>query len=193
MPVNFRLVLRLLSALPALLAVAGALGQSLANDTTAALSLTRSVSVPLNAVKLFDRAMEAWTWTFGQEPGAILLRHDREQGVIEGIARVNFRSEMLNNREETMGIIQYRVIINITAGECRTVVTELTHSGNRNAPRNGIHLGRITRSTVPPRKVPGMGRSNAIRLYQEVKQTATARLQHLMLAFDSRLRAGEGP
>jgi hypothetical protein len=192
-PPNFPPVYRLILALLLVPAIGAASGQSLANDTTAALSFTRSVSVPLNALKLYDRALEAWTWTFGQEPGAQLLRADREQGVIEGIARVNFRSEMLTNREESMGTIQYRVIINIRPGESRTVVTELNHTGNRNAPRNGIHLGLVTRSIAPAGRVPGMGRSNAIRLYAEVKQQATARIQTVMQSFDSRLRAGSDP
>ncbi len=189
MPVIFRSVLRLLLSFCLLSLLGAAHGQTLANDTAAALSLTRSVSIPLNAVKLFDNAMEAWTWTYGQEPGARLLRSDREAGVIEGVARVNFRSEMLLNREETMGTIQYRVIIHVKAGECRTVVTELSHTGDRNAPRNGIHLGLLTRSDMPSKRVPGMGRLNVVRLYAEVKEQSTAHIQTIMQAFDSRLRA----
>ena len=174
-------------------AIGAVSGQSLANDSTAALTFNRSTTVPLNAVLLFDRAMEAWTWTFGKEPGAKLLRSDRSLGVIEGTARVNFRSEMLSNREETMGTVQYRAIINVVAGECRLMITQLEHAGNRKAPRGGIDLGLLIRSAVPPDRVPGMGRTSAMRLYSEVKNTASARLNQLMQAFDARLRASAAP
>ncbi|HMC96367.1 MAG TPA: hypothetical protein VKG92_01825, partial [Flavobacteriales bacterium] len=129
-------------------------------DPATAISYTRSVSVPLNAVQLFDRADEAWTWTFGKEPGARLLIKDRDKGVIEATARLNFRSEMLTQREESMGTVQYHITLQIRAGECRTVVTELTHTGNRNTARGGIHLGLLTHAEGPSHKVPGMGRSN---------------------------------
>jgi hypothetical protein len=92
-----------------------------------------------------------------------------------------------------MGTIQYRIIIQVKAGECRTVITELTHTGNRNAPRNGIHVGLITRSIVPPGRLPSMGRTNAVRLYAEIKDTANSRITSIMQAFESRLRAGVEP
>ncbi len=38
-----------------------------------------------------------------------------------------------------------------------------------------------------------MSRGNSIRLYTEVKELATQRVQELMRAFDARLRAGETP
>ncbi len=193
MPVNFRLVLRSLLLSPLLVLSAATYPQTLSSDTTAAISFSRSISVPLNSVKLFDKATDAWNWTFGQEPGAQLLRSERENGILEGNARVNFRSQMLSNREESMGVIQYRIIINVKAGECRTTVTELTHHGNYKAPRNGVHLGLLTRSMAPLQRVPGMSRGNSIRLYTEVKELATQRVQELMRAFDARLRAGETP
>jgi hypothetical protein len=167
--------------------------QPLSSDTTAALNFTRSVSVPLNGLKLYDRAMEAWKWTFGQEPGAELLRTDREAGVIEGTARVNYRSAMLTNREETMGTIRYRIIINIRPGECRTVITELVHTGNRSSPGNGIHLGLLTRSLTPMVRTPGMGRANATRAYAEIKEHAAARIHTVLQAFDARVRATDDP
>ncbi|MDQ3100078.1 MAG: hypothetical protein M3R08_01715 [Bacteroidota bacterium] len=170
-----------------------ALGQQVLSDSTAALTFTRSVSVPLNALMLFDRAMGSWTWTFGQEPGTKLLRSDREAGVIEGIARVNFRSEMLSNREESMGVIQYRIIINIKPGECRTVITELVHSGNNNSSRPAVHMGLLTRSLAPSNRIGTMGRTSQIKLYAEIKGTATERIRAVMQAFDSRLRSETGP
>lgn len=166
-----------------------ALGQSLASDTAAAVSYTRSVGVPLNAFQLYDKALDAWTWTFGREPGAALRRNDREQGSIEGTARINFRSEMLTGREESMGVIAYRVHIQVQNGSSRITVSELEHTGNRATPRGGIHLGRLTKGTMPTRRVPGMGRANVERLYAEVKARAQERIGTLMQAYEARLRA----
>lgn len=162
-------------------------------DSTAALGFARSVSIPLNAVQLYDRALDAWTWTFGKEPGASLKRSDRGQGIIEGVARMPFRSEMLTGREETMGIIQYRITIHVKAGECRTVISEVSHTGNRTTPRGGIHAGLLTKGEMPAKRVAGLGRTNAVRLHGELKETATTRIQGLMQAFESRLRASVEP
>lgn len=182
-------MLRLLLLTVPLLLVLSGRAQGLEGDSTAALSFNRSVNVPLNVVQIHDRATEAWTWTFGKEPGAKLVRTDREAGVIEGVARVNFRSSTVSMREESMGVIQYRVMIHIRPGECRITVTELTHSGNRNTARGGIHLGLLTRSILPPVKVPGAGRSNAMRLYADMKEQASTRVNAVLQAFTSRLRA----
>lgn len=157
------------------------------------ITYTRSVSVPLNGVQLFDKVVEAWTWTFGKEPGAKVLVKDREQGVLEATARMNFRSEMLTMREESMGTIQYHIVLHVRAGECRTVVSELIHSGNKNTARGGVHLGLLTRADAPSRRVPGMGKGNVHRLYAEVKQQADTRISALIQAFESRLRASVAP
>ncbi len=192
MPAIFRSVLRLIFPLFAICVSTAGFAQVLANDSTAALTVSRSISVPLNNLMLFDKALEAWTWTFGQEPGAQLLRSDREQGILEGTARCNFRSQMLSNREETMGVIQYKVLINIRSGECRLMMTEFMHNGNRNTARGGIHVGRLTRQIVPPVRTPGMGRSNAVRLYKELKDLSLERSNALLAAFEARLRSGIG-
>jgi len=177
-------------ALPGLLFLSVlAHGQSLSDDETAPLSFSKAVSVPLNAVQLYDKALEAWTWSFGREPGAKLVRTDRELGILEGIARLNFRSEMLTMREESMGVVQYKVTIRIKPGECTTQVFELVHTGNRNTTLGGIHLGLIPKGTTPTQRTPGMGKPNAERLLAEVKTTATGRIQALITAFEARLRA----
>jgi hypothetical protein len=165
------------------------LGQSLAMDSTAAISYTRSISVPLNAYQLYDRAMDAWTWTFGREPGASLRKSDRNSGMIDGVARSNFRSEMLVGREESMGVINYRVVIQVQAGVSRITVSELNHVGNRKTARGGIHLGALTRGSAPTQRVPGLSRANTQRLYAELKAHADERLSELLQAFEARLRA----
>ncbi len=168
-------------------------GQSPQGEGAQALSFNRSISVPLNAVRLYDLASEAWTWTFGKEPGAVLRRADRDQGVIEGQARVNFRSAMLLLREESMGTVQYRVTIQVRAGECRVQVSELSHTGNLAAQRGGMHLGTLTTGDLPAQRVSGMSRANAGRLHAELKGTAKDRIDQLLQTFEWRLRAGVGP
>ncbi|MEX1133199.1 MAG: hypothetical protein WEC15_08265 [Flavobacteriales bacterium] len=182
----------MLVILLALLALTGS-GQTLAGDTVGAIGYSRSVSVPLNAYQLYDKAMDAWTWTFGKEPGAVLRRSDRESGMIEGTARVNFRSTMLTGREESMGTITYRVTIQLRAGGSRITVNELVHSGNKTALRGGIHLGVLARGSSPQQRIPGLGRANTERLYAEVKELSHGRVTQLMQAFEARLRANAEP
>ncbi|MEZ4806149.1 MAG: hypothetical protein R2815_01575 [Flavobacteriales bacterium] len=176
-----------------ILAPCGLFAQDLTADSTSALSFVRSVNAPRNAVQLFDSAVEAWTWTFGKEPGAKVIRSDRNAGVIEGTARVNFRSEQLVMREESMGTIQYRIMITVHAGECRVVITELVHSGNRNTQRGGVHLGLLTRSSMPVNRIRGQGRSNVVGLYADVKQQASDRITTVLQTFASRVRAQAEP
>lgn len=161
--------------------------------TGIALNFSRSMSIPLNAVHLFDEAQEAWIWTFGKEPGAKLLRADREDGVLEGSARINFRSTMLTGREETTGTISYHVQFQIRAGECRAVVTGLTHSGNRNTGRGGIHVGQLMRNDLDAPRTSGLGRANVVRLHAELREVATARVNSLLQAMEARIRASVEP
>ncbi len=158
-----------------------------------AITYDRSIAVGLNGVQLFDKASEAWTWTFGKEPGAKLLRTERGSGLLEGTARMNFRSEMLTGREETMGVVQYRVTIRTHPGECRVVVSELTHTGNRTTAMGGIHMGLLRQGGDAVPAVRGMGRANAKRLHDELVATADGRIQQLLRAFEARVRAGSTP
>jgi hypothetical protein len=191
--VNLRTVSRSFLLLLILAVVSTGAVHSQVPDSLVAVSYTRSVSVPMNAFNLYDKALDAWTWTFGKEPGATLRRSDRGTGVIEGTARTNFRSDMLVGREESMGTISYRVVIQVQPGGSRITVSELTHAGNRTAPKGGIHLGPITKGSMPTKKVSGMGRANAEQLYGEVKALSAERITALMQAFEARLRANVGP
>jgi hypothetical protein len=159
----------------------------------AAISYSRSVSAPLNALLLHDKAMEAWNWTFGREPGARLVAVDRAMGQIEGTARLNFRSAQLALREETMGSVHYRVVVSTKAGECRVQVTDLSHTGNRSTPRGGVHLGMLMRGEATAQRVAGVGGGTAKRIHAEVKSVADARILALLQAFEARLRAQAEP
>jgi len=162
-------------------------------DAATALGFSRSMSIPLNAVQFFDRASEAWTWTFGKEPGAKLKLSDRGSGVLEGSARVNFRSTMLTGREESMGSITYHVRLQTHAGECRAVISGLIHAGNRTTHTGGINLGTIMRNDKDVASVPGMSRMNLVRLHTEVREVATSRINALLQAMEARIRASVEP
>lgn len=158
-----------------------------------ALTFSRSVNVPLNGVHLHDKALEAWNWTFGREPGAKLLITKREDGLLDGSARFNFRSTMLTMREESMGTVQYKVVIRVKPGECRVLVTELTHSGNSNTSLGGVHIGLIPRGKDPMQRTPGLSKVNAQRLLAELQERSSLRMQVLLNAFEARLRASAEP
>lgn len=160
-----------------------------AGTPAAPLIISRSVSVPLNAAQLFDAATQAWTWTFGKEPGAKVIRSDRGTGVIEGTARMNYRSTQLSLREETMGTVQYRVRVEVKAGECRVVVSELVHTGNKGTARGGVHLGKLTQGDLPAERVRGTGRANVVRIHAEMKEQVQAHIGGLVQGLHSRLRA----
>lgn len=157
--------------------------------SAAPLTISRSVSVPLNATQLFDAAEQAWTWTFGKEPGAKVLRSDRGTGVIEGTARMNYRSTLFSLREETMGTVQYKVRVEVKAGECRVVVSELVHTGNRGTARGGVHLGQLTQGELPAQRIRGTGRANAVRIHAEMKGQVQTHIGGVVQAFHSRIRS----
>ncbi|MBL7952847.1 MAG: hypothetical protein JNM62_14150 [Flavobacteriales bacterium] len=165
------------------------LGLLAQGPTGAALSFSRPVSAPFNALQFFDKALEAWTWTFGKEPGAKIIRTDRASGILEGTARINFRSTMLTGREESMGTVTYLVQVQTHAGECRISVTNLAHTGNRNTASGGIHVKQLMRVDADAQKVQGLGRTNAIRLHEELRRSAEQRIGQLLQAFEARIRA----
>lgn len=169
------------------------MAQPMAGGTGAALAFGHSIALPMNAVHLHDAAAEAWTWTFGKEPGARLAATDRAEGILRGSARINFRSAMLTGREETTGTISYQVHIQVKAGECRITVNDLVHTGNRDTYRGGIHLNRLMRNDADAHKPGGMGRANIERLHGELRLLATERIHAVMQAFEARLRAGLDP
>jgi len=163
------------------------------SDGATALTFSRSVSVPLNGVQLYDKTLDALNWTFGKEPGAKLVLADRGSGTLEMSARVNFRSVMLTGREETMGTILYTVHVQVNAGEMRVVVSGLTHTGNRNTARGGIHVGPLMRVDTDARQTSGLGRTNVVRLHAELRQVASERINTLLQALEARVRANAEP
>jgi len=175
------------------LAVTGVRAQELPVDSNAALTVSAAFSVPLNHVQVLEKAREAWHATFAQEPGASLAKGDRDDPTFEGQAYVRFRSEQLVGREESMGIITYRVKVQARNGTCRISVTDFRHVGNRDAYRGPIDVGLLTRNQAPPRKVRGMGRRNGQELWVDLKNVAVTRAEELVAAFGANLRQLAGP
>jgi hypothetical protein len=174
-------------------ALVRASGQSFPGESPQPLAFTSTFSVAQSGLQLFDNAMEAWAWTFGKEPGGKLTRSDRESGVLEGVARVNFRSQLLTMRDETMGVVNYRVQIAVRAGECRLSVTELTHTGNRGAPRGGLSAGLLMRPQQRPKALPGMSGASTKKLLDELEAASGARISAVLHAFEARVRAHAEP
>lgn len=167
--------------------------QVITSDSTAAISFSRTFTVPLSRSQVYDAALLAWQRSFGNQPGAKLTGTDAANGVLEGVARLNYRSTVLTAREETMGVITYRVTIHAGNGECALRVTQLTHSGNRNAMKGGLGFGLLTGTVVPPAPHPGISHRSAIRIYADLKQQAGDRIGNLLGVFGATLRQAGGP
>ncbi len=175
----------------ALLLIAPAGGyQSAPGDAPGALSLSDAVGLPMARGQVFTNAMDAWQYTFGQEPGARIDKADKENGVIDGTARVNFRSTFLLDREETMGSITYHISITADNGQCLVRVSHLMHTGNHGAPGGGMDFGTILSGDGPLERVQGMHATLAKRIHAEIRDKASGRIGEVMQAFTARLRRG---
>jgi len=154
-----------------------------------ALGITRHMSIPLNGLLLFDQVADAWKWTFGNEPGAKVLFSDRETGVLEGSARINFRSAMLAGREESMGTIAYHVKFQIHAGECTAIVSGLVHAGNKNAYRRAVNVGQLMRNDDQVTHAVGMSHPSTVKLHAELRYLAESTINGLLQNMEARIRA----
>jgi hypothetical protein len=185
---NMRAVLAFLSIALCLHSWAQATATS---DTGEQLNYVLSVTTGPTAERLHEHALEAWTWTFGVQPGARILRVDGSTGEIDATARFNFRSAMLTMREETMGVVEYKVTIRTGAGECRVQVSDLTHTGNRSTTLGGVHAGPLTRHPGG-RRIRGMSRMHGAQLQGELVEASDRHMEALFDAFEARLRANAG-
>ena len=167
--------------------------QGLPADSATPLSSSETFGLPLARAQVFDAAMLAWQRSFGREPHAELLLQDRANGTLEGQGRINYRSTQLIGREESMGVISYRVIVQASNGSCTVQVTNLRHSGNRAAQRGGLNMGVLLNGAPPAGKVPGYSHRNIKQLHADMRERATERIKSLMNSFGATLRAAPGP
>lgn len=177
---------------PAFLLISlGSMSQGLPATGGVPLRFSGAVSAPLNGKQLLANAAEAWRFSFGLEPGA-RMELDTAGNTIIGLARFNFRSTQLNGREESLGSIGYRVRITVLNGECRWSVEELKHTGNRSAPKGGVHLGLLTTGAAPATRMPGMSHSSSVKLWDDAKRQVTERVEAVRRVFEARLRLVNG-
>lgn len=160
-------------------------------DANGRLAIMEEIGVPLSRLALVNAARTAWDRSFALEPGARLLRTDAENGVIEGTARVNFRSTVLTAREETQGTITYQVSIHLRNGLCTVHVHDLVHRGNRDAAGGGLDIGPIASGDAPAEHYPGMGLNASRRLHEDARSAAAARIKELLRVFGGVLRAAQ--
>lgn len=156
------------------------------------LVITDAVALPLSKAQIFAAALNAWEFSFGQEPGAKLTTKDTSNNRIEGVARVNFRSSQLGSRSGSMGVITYAVTIQAENGQCQVRINHLSHTGNRNAPSGPIDLGTIYTGERPLEPVPGVSKGTADRLHSDMRAQATAHISDVMKRFASAMRRASG-
>lgn len=159
----------------------------------AAYVVNEDIGLAMSRTQIMQAVAEAWSVSFAQEPGAQLGLMDHENGLVEGQARVNYRSKLLTGREETMGTVAYRVTIQAHNGRCSVRVHDLRHTGNRGAIGGGIHVGPILEGSVPDHGYPGMGLGSSRRIHADIRTTADAHIRAVIRRFAARLRtlAGE--
>jgi hypothetical protein len=163
-------------------------GQALIGTSGPQFMLTEEIVLPLNKAQLAAAVKDAWDHSFGREPGARVGRLDPEDGVLEGQARLNFRSAMLAGREESMGVVNYMVSVHIRNGQCTVHLHDVKHTGNKGANGGGLDVGLLREGEAPLEHYPGMGLKYSRRLHAEVRSVAEARLRELIRQFTGRLR-----
>lgn len=168
-------------------------GQAVSGTSGSQFMLTEEIGLPLNKAQMALAVKEAWDFSFGREPGARVLRLDPEDGVLEGQARMNFRSAMLAGREETMGVVNYLVSVHIRNGQCTVHLHDVKHTGNKGAMGGGLDVGSLHEGEAPSEHYPGMSLKFSRRLHAEVRSVAEVRLRELIRLFTGRLRQQAAP
>ena len=170
------------------LAAAKTLCQTVPEGTTGQFMLSEDIGLAMNKAQVLAAAQDAWSSSFGQEPGNQVTLLDADNGLLEGASRMNYRSKMLLGREETMGTIAYQVTIQATNGQCHVRVHNLRHTGNRAAKGGGINAGAIMDGDAPVEHYEGVGLNVSRRMHADIREAATARLQENLRRFVARLR-----
>lgn len=176
-----------------LVCVVRAVPQPSGLDGPRPLVITDAVALPLSKAQIYAAALNAWEFSFGQEPGAKLTDRDTSNNKIEGSARVNFRSSQLGSRLGSMGVINYTVTIQAENGQCQVRINHLSHTGNRNAPNGSIDLGTIYTGERPQEPVPGASKGTADRLHADMRAQAAAHIGDVMKRFASAMRRAADP
>jgi hypothetical protein len=140
----------------------------------------------------WGQVRQAWQATWGKSPRAALLMEDSVSGVLESKAQFNYRSTLLLEREETMGAVAYRLLIHMLPTGVAWSVGQLHHTGNHKARGGGVHIGPLSQAEAPPQALIRVSRSNAKRIWDDVRHQSEDHLRALAKAFEDELakRAG---
>ena len=157
-------------------------------DAPRPLVINEAVALPLSMAQVELAARDAWQYSFGQQPGAQLMLVDAGTGRVEGIARFNYRSSSVGSREQTLGVITYKISIQAENGQCRIRISHFLHSGNKNAPGGSVDLGAIYTGPRPSERVPGISLGTAQRLHQDMRTQVSAQVREVIKVFSSRMR-----
>ncbi len=178
----------ILTILPLVLVPLSTGAQAGTPDVLGQVTFSEVVGLPMSRAQIMKAAQEAWEYTFGQQPAARLGAIDPENGVLEGAARMNYRSSFLGAREESMGVIQYRVSIMANNGQCTVRVFDIRHTGDHAAPGGGIDAGAILDGDAPHEHYPGISLKLSQRLHADIRRSISERAGELMRQFAARLR-----
>lgn len=170
------------------LAAARVLCQTTPEAAPGQFMVSEDIGLAMNKAQVLAAAQEAWSNSFGLEPGGQLNLVDTENGLLEGAARVNYRSKLLMGREETMGTVAYQVTIQAKNGQCQVRVHNLRHTGNRSAQGGGINAGTIMEGDAPLEHYAGVGLGISRRMHNDIRETANTRLRENLRRFSARLR-----
>ncbi len=160
--------------------------------TMVPISLTEQVGLAMNKVRVQEVVEHAWAESFGLQPGAKVVRTDPENGLFEASARLNYRSKLLVEREETMGTITFLITVQARNGQCQVRAHGFVHKGNRNAPGGGLDLGGLYEGDAPSERYLGMGLNISRKLHGDARAFALEKTQELMRKFCARLRLLDG-
>ena len=171
-----------------ILVAAPSVAQPATDPVPGQFMIGEDIGLPMNRTQVMAAAQDAWGASFGQEPGAHLTLIDIENGLMEGAARINYRSKMLMGREETMGVVSYQVTVQAKNGQCHVRVHDLHHIGNRAAKGGGLNAGTIMEGVAPDIHYEGVGLGMSRRMHADIREAAAARLKEAMRRFSARLR-----
>lgn len=157
-------------------------------DTPRPLVINEAVALPLSMAQVELAAREAWQYSFGQQPGAQLVSEEAGTGRVDGIARFNYRSATVGSREQTLGVISYKISIQAENGQCRIRISHFVHTGNKSAPGGPVDIGPLYAGPRPAERVPGISAGSAQRLHQDMRTQVSAQVKELIKVFSARMR-----
>lgn len=159
----------------------------------ARFTVTKELLAPGTTEQVMVRFCEAWPFTFGNLPGAELEQVDTLGGSFRGKARINFRSMLLLAREQTNGVVFFRVQGQVRDGALHVVIDEAQHSGNHDAVNGPIHIGPLYQELRPMVRVPGVGRRNADAIHDDARTQLQLHVDLILRDLASRMARSEAP